>query len=159
MCPKTSYNRNSDSTWTPSDACPGSAVYPACENGFLYQRLEIATVTTPPAVWQSQDTLKLFALERVKVIYSFSRKERYNNFSVYFKLKKQFKKRIQLFTLPAHNDFFSIYDSFIYFLLLFKYSCLRFPLTTLPSPTDPHLSPSVLSPFGFVHGSFVHVPR
>ena len=47
---------------------------------------------------------------------------------------------------------------FILLLLLFKYSCPHFNPTTLPHPTHPHFSPSILSPFGFVHGSFMHVP-
>ena len=31
---------------------------------------------------------------------------------------------------------------------LFKYSHLHFPLSTLPSPTNPHLLPTILPPFG-----------
>ena len=50
------------------------------------------------------------------------------------------------------HSFFSL------FLLLFKYSCLHFPATTFSCPTHPHLPPSTLLPFGFVHGSFIHVP-
>ena len=45
---------------------------------------------------------------------------------------------------------------FITFLLLFKYS--HFPATTYPCHTHPHLPPSILSLFGFVHVSFIHVP-
>ena len=47
--------------------------------------------------------------------------------------------------------FFYIFK--ILFLLLFKYSCLHFPATTFP-----YLPPSILTPFGFGHGSFIHVP-
>ena len=36
------------------------------------------------------------------------------------------------------HSFFSL------FLLLFKYSCLHFPATTLPSPTHPYLPSSIL---------------
>ena len=32
------------------------------------------------------------------------------------------------------------------------------PSTALPHPTHPHLPPSILPTFGFVHGSFIHVP-
>ena len=42
----------------------------------------------------------------------------------------------------------------IIFLLLFKYSWLHFP-SPLPLPPIPTLVPT---PFGFVHGSFIHVP-
>ena len=45
-----------------------------------------------------------------------------------------------------------------FFLLWFKYSCPHFPTTAFPYPTNSHLPPSVLPPFGFVHGSFIHVP-
>ena len=52
-----------------------------------------------------------------------------------------------------------MYFLFIYlFILLNKYSCLHSPPPTLPCPTHPHLSPSILSLFGFVHVSFIHVP-
>ena len=48
---------------------------------------------------------------------------------------------------------------FIYlFLLLFKYSCVPFPATIFTIPPTPHLPLSILPTFGFVHGSFVHVP-
>ena len=33
-----------------------------------------------------------------------------------------------------------------------------FSPTTFPCPTAPHLPPSILPPFGFVHGSSIHVP-
>ena len=33
-----------------------------------------------------------------------------------------------------------------------------FSTTTFPCPTYPHLLPSILPPFGFVHGSFIHDP-
>ena len=42
-------------------------------------------------------------------------------------------------------------------LLMFEYSCLHFPTTTFPFSTHPHLPPPIPSPFGFVHGSFIHV--
>ena len=38
-------------------------------------------------------------------------------------------------------------------LLLFKYSYLPFPATT-----SPYLPPSILPRFGFIDGSFIHVP-
>ena len=53
---------------------------------------------------------------------------------------------------------YSFKSFFNHYLLLFKYSCLHFPTTTIPGPTHPHLPPSILLPFGFVHGSFKHVP-
>ena len=43
-----------------------------------------------------------------------------------------------------------------FFLLLFKYSCLHFPHHHFLN--HPHLPPSVLPSFGFVHESFIHVP-
>ena len=51
------------------------------------------------------------------------------------------------------------YFSFFLFLLLFKYSCLHFPVTTFSCPTHPQLLLLILPPFGFVHGSFIHTPR
>ena len=53
---------------------------------------------------------------------------------------------------------FSVALKFICFLflkLLFKYTCFHFPAITFPTPIFP---PSILPRFGFVHGSFVHVP-
>ena len=41
---------------------------------------------------------------------------------------------------------------------MFKYSCSHFPTTTFPHPPHPNLPPSILSPFHFVHGSFIHGP-
>ena len=46
---------------------------------------------------------------------------------------------------------------FLYFLILIVFivvqvSCLHFPCTTFPAP------PSILPHFGFVYGSFIHVP-
>ena len=53
--------------------------------------------------------------------------------------------------------FFTFFFNLNYFfLLLFKYSCLHFLPTTLPHHL--HLPPSILPPFGFVYGSFIHVP-
>ena len=49
-------------------------------------------------------------------------------------------------------------EYYIIFLLLSKYSCLHFPATTFPCHTHTHLPPSILTPFGFVHGCFIHVP-
>ena len=43
-------------------------------------------------------------------------------------------------------------------LLLYKYSCLHFPATIFPCPIHLHIPPSILSPFDFVHGPFIHVP-
>ena len=45
-----------------------------------------------------------------------------------------------------------------FFKLLLKYNCLHFPATTFPHPTHLHLPPSILPHFGFVHGSFMHIP-
>ena len=54
-------------------------------------------------------------------------------------------------TLIALSDIFNVFVFvFFLFLLLFKYSCLHFPLTTLPC-SHPPLPPFILSPFGFVH--------
>ena len=50
--------------------------------------------------------------------------------------------------------FYYIFD----FFLLFKCSCLHFPLTTLPCSTYTHLPHSNLPPFGFVYMSFITVP-
>ena len=47
---------------------------------------------------------------------------------------------------------------FIFFLLLFEYSCLHFSPTTPTHSSHPHLLPLILPHFGFVHGSFIHVP-
>ena len=41
------------------------------------------------------------------------------------------------------------------FVLLFKCSCLHFTPTTVPCSSDPHLPPSILTPFGCVLGSFI----
>ena len=49
--------------------------------------------------------------------------------------------------------FLGAYLNLNLFLFLFKFSCLHFPTTTFLCPTQPHLSPSILSSFGFVHGS------
>ena len=46
-----------------------------------------------------------------------------------------------------------------FFLLLFKYSCLHFPPTTLTNPSHPHSPPLILPLFGFAHVSFIHVPE
>ena len=73
--------------------------------------------------------------------------------------------------LEEASCYFSIYRFFCYFnnmlkllllyLLLPSLSSCHFPFsifsTTFPCPTHPHLSPSILLPFGFVHGSFTHV--
>ena len=53
---------------------------------------------------------------------------------------------------------FLILFYFFHILLSFKYSCLRFPPTTLPYPNHPHFPPLLLPSFGFVHVSFIHVP-
>ena len=47
---------------------------------------------------------------------------------------------------------------FSFLLLLFKYTCLHFPASIFPCPAHPHLPPSILPTFGFVHESFIHVP-
>ena len=47
---------------------------------------------------------------------------------------------------------------FLVFSLLFKYSCLLSLPTTPHYPSHPHFPPLTLSPFGFVHVSFIHVP-
>ena len=59
-----------------------------------------------------------------------------------------------IFFFVSYYSFFNFY----FFLLLFKYGCLHFPTYTLLCPTHPYLPPSILPPFGFVHGSFIHFP-
>ena len=62
-------------------------------------------------------------------------------------------------TLIFYFYFFSIIIFFfLCFLWLFEYTCLHFLTTTLPNPSHPHLPPSILPCFGFVHVSFIHVP-
>ena len=56
---------------------------------------------------------------------------------------------------------FVLFRFFFYKLcfLLFKYSCLHFPHHHSCLIPHPHLPPTILPPpFGFVHGSFIHVP-
>ena len=47
---------------------------------------------------------------------------------------------------------------FYHILLMFEHSCLYFHNTTFLHPIYSHLPPSILALFGFVHGSFIHVP-
>ena len=65
---------------------------------------------------------------------------------------------IIIFTITDTTAIVIYISPYFFFLLLFKHSCLHFTPMTLPHPTHPHLPPSVLSLFGFVHGSFIHVP-
>ena len=72
------------------------------------------------------------------------------------------KVSLETIWLFLNCEFYFFYlnniKSFIIFLLLFKYSGLHFPPTTLPCLTHPHLLPSSLALFCFVLGSFIHVP-
>ena len=67
-----------------------------------------------------------------------------------------------LFYLYLHCSIFyfvyGIATFYFIFLLFFKYSYIHFPSTTFPRPTHPYLPSSILSPSGFVHGSFIPVP-
>ena len=61
--------------------------------------------------------------------------------------------------LSLSNWIFSVWGNlFIYFLLLFNYSCSHFSPSPSPCPTHPDLQPSILPAFVFFHGSFIHVP-
>ena len=52
----------------------------------------------------------------------------------------------------------SLFPIQFFFLLLFKYSCLNLHPTMTPAPPIP-ASTLEPTPFGFVHVSFIHVPR
>ena len=67
---------------------------------------------------------------------------------------------IFLFIFPYLFIFWNISVLFFLylFLLLFKYSYLHFSSSTPHCLIHPHLPPSILTPFGFVHMSFIHVP-
>ena len=72
--------------------------------------------------------------------------------SVLFELL--FLSFLSFFFYKGHVFLFFVYI----YLLLFKYSCPHFPTITPLRPTHPHLPPSILPPFTFVHGSSIHVP-
>ena len=84
-------------------------------------------------------------------------------------MKNIMKNKTFIFKLiDVGNKDFSIDKSWYFFfnyfiiiiiiiiVLLFKYSCLHFLPTTPPHPSHPHLPPSILAPFGFVHVSFIY---
>ena len=70
-------------------------------------------------------------------------------------LKKYYNVKHSLCMCLRLNVFLSSILFSPYFLLLFKYSCLHFPPTTLPNPSHPHFPPLILSPFGFAHVSSI----